>query len=292
MKIFEAVFNDWRSFMNSNSKKLVNFILNRFEIDISIFDEQYILKMIESSLGKYNIETVDGLIAYFNVNENCFMAFYNSFLNGYSLFFREEFTYAILYSKVLPKLIDNLKSGEELRIWSVGCSKGQEPYSIAILCEALKQRYKVDFKYRIFATDISISALNKAEKGIYSISDMQNTKYKYLISYFNKVSDEYHIKKEIKKNVYFSEYNVVTSKSKYPPASIFGNLDIVICNNLLIYYNNEVKKDIIEKLFSSVKIDGYFITSESEIDYVTGIIKEETVLCQSSVFKKSKKVWL
>jgi chemotaxis methyl-accepting protein methylase len=249
----------------------VNFVLNRFEIDISIFDNQYISKMIESSLDKLNIKTVDGLIDYLNSNGNHFLEFYNSFLNGYSVFFREDLTYSVLYSKVLPNLIDNLKSDEELRIWSVGCSKGQEPYSIAILCEELKLKHDLDFNYRIIATDISIVALDKAEKGIFNEIDIQNTKFKYLISYFDKVSDEYHIKNQIKKNVYFSEYNIVTSKSKYPPESIFGNFDIVICNNLLIYYRNEVKHDIVEKLFSSVRVDGYFITSEAEIDYVTSV---------------------
>ncbi len=89
--------------------------------------------------------------------------------------------------------------------------------------------------------------------------------------------------------LYFSEYNVVTSKSKYPPESIFGNFDLVICNNLLIYYNNKVKQDIVEKLLSSVRVDGYFITSEVEIDYVTRITKEETVLFQSPVLKKTIK---
>jgi chemotaxis methyl-accepting protein methylase len=275
--------------MNLTSRKLVNFVLNRFEIDISIFDDQYISKMIESSLDKFNIKTVDGLIDYLNANGNHFLEFYNLFLNGYSFFFREDLTYSILYSKVLPKLADNLKSDEELRIWSVGCSKGQEPYSIAILCEELKLKHDLDFNYRIIATDISKAALDKAEKGIYNISDMQNTKYKHLISYFNKVSDEYHIKKQIKKNVYFSEYNVVTSKSKYPPESIFGNFDIVICNNLMIYYNNEVKHDIVERLFSSVRVEGYFITSEAEIDYVTRITKEEKALCQSPVLQKTRK---
>jgi len=278
--------------MNLATRKLVSFVLNRYNIDISIFDEHYILKMIESSLDKLNIKTIDEFIDYLDSKKDRFIEFYNSFLNGYSLFFREDLTYSILYSIVLPQLIDKLKSDEELRIWSVGCSKGQEPYSIAILCEELKLKHALDFNYRIFATDISKSALTKAEKGIYTISDMLNTKYKHLNAYFNRVSDEYHIKNEIKRNVYFSEYDVVTNKSKYPPESIFGNLDIVICNNVLIYYNNEVKQDIVEKLFSSVRIGGYFITSEAEIDYVARITKAETVLYQSPILKKSKKVWM
>lgn len=278
--------------MNLASRKLVSFVLNRYDIDISIFDDKYVLKMIESSLDKLKIKTVAGFVDYLNLNTDHFLEFYNSFLNGYSLFFREDLTYSILYSIVLPQLIDNLKSDEELRIWSVGCSKGQEPYSIAILCEELKLKHTYDFNYRIFATDISKSALYKAEKGIYSINDMLNIKYRHLISYFTKVSDEYHIKNEIKKNVYFSEYNVVTSKNKYPSDIIFGNLDIVICNNLLIYYNDEVKQDIVEKLFSSVRVDGYFITSEVEKDYVARITKAESLLYQSPILKKSKKVWI
>lgn len=277
--------------MNLASKKLVSFVLNRYEIDISIFDDQYILKTIESSLNKFNIETIDGFIEFLNSKEDRFLEFYNSFLNGYSLFFREDLTYSLLYSIVLPELIDNLKNDEELRIWSVGCSKGQEPYSIAILCEALKLKFAHNFNYRIFATDVSKSALYKAEAGVYSIGDLINTKYKYLNMYFTKISDAYHINNEIKKHVYFSEYNVVTSKSKYPPESIFGNLDIVICNNLLIYYNNEVKEDIVEKLFSSVRLDGYFITSETEIEYAAGITKAKSALYPSSILKKSEKEW-
>jgi chemotaxis methyl-accepting protein methylase len=192
----------------------------------------------------------------------------------------------------LPQLIDGIQSDQTLRIWSVGCSKGQEPYSIAILCEELKLKHALDFKYQIFATDISESSLYKAQKGIYKIRDISNMKYKYLKTYFTQRSDEYYVKDEIKKHVYFYEHNIVTSKSEFLPDSISGKLDIVICNNLLIYYNNEVKQDIVEELFMSIRKGGYFVTSESEIDYVSRITKVKPMLNQSAILKKSKEVWM
>lgn len=273
--------------MKLETNKIVDYVLKKFEIDISIYDDKYIKKILEDNMEKIGLETLDDLIIYIDRSEENFYNFYSSFLNNYSIFFRDEMAFAVLYNKILPQIIHSIKNDEELRIWSVGCSNGQEAYSLAIICDELKSKFNLEFNYRIIATDISITDLEKAKRGIYKASDMQNTKYKYMISYFDNISDEYHVKNQIKKNVYFSEYDIVTCKNKYPPESIYGNFDIVICNNLLIYYNDEIKKEIVQKLISAVKVDGYLVTSEAEIDYVSRITKEEMISCQTSVLIKT-----
>ncbi len=266
--------------------KLNNYILNQYNIDISIFDKSYVKKMIQSNMNENSLLLFDEFISFLSVFDN-FTKFHYSFLNGYSLFFREDLTYSILYSKILPLLISNLSNNEELRIWSVGCSKGQEPYSIAMLCEEIKQKFDLKFKYRIISTDVSKSSLEYARKGIYCKRDLSNIKLGFIDKFFNETKNSYEVIDSIKRNVHFSEYNVVTSKSKYPAESIYGNFDILMCSNLLIYYNEKVQQDIVEKLYSAVKLDGYFITSETEIEYVKKIINEVSDVFQSPILKKS-----
>ncbi len=271
--------------MESQLSRFQRSILNNFLIDLSVFERKHLLKCISKFLLDQDYNSIDIMIDKFLENNDIFIDFYSTLYNGYSSFFRDKITFSMLENSIIPRLLH--QSDEKLiRIWSVGCSKGQEAYSLAIACEEVKRKLDLDFSYKIFASDMSSSALTNAMEGKYHRRDMDNVTLEILSRYFSTQNNMYYIEKKIKENITFFEYDIVSSKSRYPVESVFGDFDIVVCSNVLIYYSFAVQKDIIEKLEDSIRINGYLISDSSEKTLIESVSHMETELLQSSIYKK------
>jgi len=193
-----------------------------------------------------------------------------SLCNSYSTFFRNPLTFALLYQVILPKIIGEkaINNDPEIRIWSAGCASGQEPYSIAILIDDLLNLKPAEIRYHIFATDNVDSELQTAGLGIYDFDAIKHTPYNFVKKYFIKTGHFYSIRERIKAKVEISHYNLLDAASSAPPASIYGDFDLVMCSNVLFYYKPEIQKMILEKFRKTIRKGGFFITGEAE----TGIV--------------------
>jgi chemotaxis protein methyltransferase CheR len=161
-----------------------------------------------------------------------------------------------------------------IRIWSAGCSTGQEPYTIAmLLCDALAYHrlrnassYDVSspkplvpppWRVEILASDISYSALRTAQEGDYSEQHMEPVDYMYRLRYFDKVGDQYKVKPPLKQIVKFDFHNLKTDF--LPP----GN-DIIFCRNVMIYFDEPEQKRLVEKLYRCLLPSGYLFVGHAE----------------------------
>lgn len=205
---------------------------------------------------------------------------------SYSEFFRNTLTFAVLEKIVLPSIILKKKRANQkvIRIWSSACAAGQEPFSLAMILEELQIGSSEEITYRIFATDQCESLVNEARKGQFSADALNNLSFKRVKQWFTKNGNTYSIKPELKKNIEFSVYNLLDEQLRCPPASIFGDFDMVLCANLLFYYKKESIKIILEKVGSSLANGGYLITGQTErknlVDY-----KYHEVFLQSAIFR-------
>ncbi len=184
-----------------------------------------------------------------------------------SRFFRNTLTFEYIADIVLPAIISQKTKNSDfsLRVWSAGCSTGEEPYSIAILINELMKNEEVKFDLNIFATDIDEVAIKKARTGVYPLESIKDIKYRLLKKYFT-MDDEYcALHPEIKELVSFSVYDMLDKKTYVPPESVFGNFDIVLCRNVLIYFQAEHQDMIFSKLYRSLSKDGYLVLGEAEI---------------------------
>ena len=232
--------------------------------DLSIFDESFLQKTID---GRCAANNMPALPDYADFLSNSFMeaeTLQNSLNISYSEFFRNTLIFANLEQWILPKMIEQKSNSSELRIWSAGCSSGQEPYSVAMLLDKYCKTSEKALRYRIIATDISQTSLDTAKKGEYNEDAVQNVKVKQMKEYFTKIGDKYIISSALKEHVDFSNYDLLDKSSFYPQESIFGNFDIVFCSNLLFYYNPGQQQFILRKLTRSMAKDGYLITGEAE----------------------------
>lgn len=247
-------------------KQLLNLIEKDTGLDFKGYHKPMLKRRIAKRLFKTNCADLDAYIAYTIENPNEYQELVNVFTINVSHFFRNALTFEYLRKFIFRHLISDFNENKktDLRIWSAGCAMGEEPYSIAIIIKELLLKEKISLNTNIFATDIDKITLQKAKEGIYSIESVVNVKYGILNKYFTLINNQFRIDSEIKKMVQFSYYDLLDKNNTVPSESIFGGFDVVICRNVLIYFNSEYQEIVYTKLYNSLNKDGILILGETE----------------------------
>ncbi|MBI4531305.1 MAG: chemotaxis protein CheR [Candidatus Latescibacteria bacterium] len=182
---------------------------------------------------------------------------------GESYFFRDEGQFALLRNSVLPELIERNIRRRSLRIWSAGCSSGEEPYSLAVLVsEALGGRG--DWKVVILGTDINREALEKARRGVYSEWSFRMVEPGLRVRYFHRRGDEWELDMRIREMVTFRSMNIL--KDPFPDlASDLHSLDLILCRNVFIYFDRDAVSPVLRKFEETLHEGGYLITGHGEL---------------------------
>lgn len=272
--------------MKIELEKITSFLLSKHGVDISVYDESFLKNSIEKRLNLSNCIDLDKYYDYLINSKLESESLLESFNISFSEFFRNPVTFAYLEQHILPTLIaKKQKNGEkEIRIWSAACAAGQEAYSAAILCDELLDR-NMDISFRIFATDINPSELEKGKLGIYSPAVVSKVSLKRIQTYFTQKGDSYAIDPLLKQKIDFSVFDLLNETNGAPSASIFGNFDLVFCCNLLFYYKAEIRKRILAKTGACLSKGAYLITGESEREIIKGHFYQE-VFTASAIFQK------
>lgn len=174
-------------------------------------------------------------------------------------FFRNRPQFDMLEELALPELVERKKnSGERsFRIWSAGCSTGEEPYSIAIsVLERVPVRPSWDV--RIYASDLSLSALDRAAEGVYHDAKLLDIDRGRRQRFFEQCDDEhYRVRDEVRRLVIYDFHNLKHENG-------LGDLDIIFCRNVLIYFDPEEQRRVIDKLIRALRPGGYLFLGHSE----------------------------
>jgi chemotaxis protein methyltransferase CheR len=180
-------------------------------------------------------------------------------------FFREDHHFNFMREKFLPDLVKRKKAGKDttIRIWSAACSTGTEPYTIAIVAKEFFNSF-LGWDFKILATDISTKVLEIGERGIYSLKDVQSVPKTLLIRYFTKmggrkVENTYQVNQEIRSVVTFRRFNLLTPE--YPFARQF---DLIFCRNVMIYFDQSTKTQILYSFQKHLHPQGYLFTGHAE----------------------------
>lgn len=210
--------------------------------------------------------------------------FFEVLLSDLSINFTEMFRDPSFYKAFRKNVIPILKTYPFVRIWHAGCSTGEEVYSMAIL---LKEEGLYE-KVQIYATDFNIKALEKAKKGIYSIDDIKAYTHNYQQSggtssfadYYTAKYDSAIIDQSLKKKITFAEHNLVTD-------GVFGEMHVIICRNVLIYFNRNLQSNVIN-LFSESLSNGCFLClgSKESVKFSSSTDNFETFSDSEKIYRK------
>lgn len=175
-----------------------------------------------------------------------------------SYFFRNKTPFQYFSDVMLPRLMEHRRAARRIRIWCAAAATGQEPYSLAMLI-ADAGRQLDGWKVDILATDFAEDALVRARKGVYSQFEVQRgLPVAMLVKYFQKVDGGWEIKPEIRAKVVFREHNLLDDYSA------FGTFDIIFCRNVLIYFDETLRRAVLARLTGQLASDGYIVLGAAE----------------------------
>jgi chemotaxis protein methyltransferase CheR len=173
-------------------------------------------------------------------------------------FFREPAQLQAFIEEIVPDLMAR-KSVKKIRIWSAGCSSGEEAYSIAMLLE--ESGWYDHAAFEIFASDINQQVLAKARKGHYRENAFRATQPTLREKYFRREADgSWHIRDEIRNRVSFGRLNLYDEAR----VSLLGHLDVVFCRNVIIYFDDASKKVVVNNFYNRLIDGGYLLLGHSE----------------------------
>jgi len=272
-------------------EEIIDVMKRLYDLDISSFDPQFLMKSVERRVQATDCISVENYLTGCLVNDyEEAITLYRSLRIGYSTFFRSPLTYALLEVHVLPDLIDKAKkSGRSgLRIWSAGCSAGQECWSLAMLLDQTDIPPARRVSWLIFGTDLHEPDLATARTGIYSSSELGNVRLQHLHACFTPQNEGFSVATHLRDHVEFSLFDLLDSNSTCPPSSIFGDFDLILCCNVLIYYRPAHQRQILDKLLDCLTPGGYLVTGETErwIAYSTANLHKLTSM--APIFYKNK----
>ncbi len=221
-------------------------------IDLNAYKERQMKRRIDALIAKNKYSGYVDYVDAIKKDKALFEEFVNYLTINVSEFFRNPELWGKLEKEIFPDMIK--RAGKNLRIWSDACSTGDEPYSLVMTLSRLIPLENI----KIIATDIDKQVLEKAQVGLYNEKSISAVPSDLKAKYFTKVGQKnYQINDCIKKCVEFKQHNLL--KDTYP-----GNLDMIVCRNVVIYFTDEAKHDIYEKFNKSLNKDGILFVGSTE----------------------------
>lgn len=179
-------------------------------------------------------------------------------LNHETFFFRDMPAFDLLTKRALPKLADARRAERRLRIWCAGCSTGQEVYSLA-MCFADQPKMWEGWSIDIIGTDVSPLAIQKARAGVYSQFEIQRgLPVRQMLSWFEAEGDQWRVRAELRPKIGFHVHNLMQP----PPA--MGRFDVILCRNVLLYFSDERRRKVLDRVASAIADDGVLMLGAGE----------------------------
>ena len=242
-------------FENSAFQKVKRMIKESAGLDCTGYRDEYLKRRFEVRLRATGAVTYAKYIIYLNKHPEEYTKLLNDLTINYTTFFRDTDVYEYLERKLLPRLFS---SNKQVTIWSAGCASGEEPYSLSILVHKLLAKNFVNHPVSIIASDIDKDALSKAQHGLYQQRQLSTMSTTMVEKFFDKQDDGYIVKDFLKKIIKFEQFDLMTKPTHQ-------NLDLILCRNVMIYFNKEGQQHIHMNFFHALRDGGYMITGKSEI---------------------------
>jgi two-component system CheB/CheR fusion protein len=240
-------------------KKIQSILMTVTGNDFSSYKSNTMIRRIERRMSVHYIKNMDDYVNFIKKNSGELELLFKELLIGVTHFFRDHLVWEKLKSNIIPDLFAKAKSGDTIRSWIVGCSTGEEAYSLAIIFTEVLENLvdKKQLNFQIFATDIDEDAITKARQGLFSEGISKDISTERLERFFNRVENGYRVTQRLREMVVFAPHNII----KDPP---FTKLNIVSCRNIMIYLENVLQKKMLTLFHYCLIQGGYLLLGSAE----------------------------
>ncbi|NFN86325.1 protein-glutamate O-methyltransferase CheR [Clostridium sporogenes] len=229
-------------------------VLKDFGINLKAYKQNQLQRRILSLMSRVGANSVEEYINLLKKDKDQRIKFLDFITINVSEFFRNPEIFDELEKKIKIELLNNTSGS--LKIWSAACSIGAEPYSLSIIMDEISPNKK----HKIIATDLDMTILQRAKEGIYAQAEIKNVKRERLEKYFTKEGEKYKIKSFIKNVVTFKKHDLILDNYE-------KDFDLIVCRNVVIYFNQDIKDNIYKKFSESLKKGGLLFVGATESIY-------------------------
>jgi two-component system, chemotaxis family, CheB/CheR fusion protein len=238
-------------------RTLFTLLRTRTNVDFSLYKPGTLNRRIMRRMVLHKIDSIEAYVRLLQESAGEIDALFNDLLISVTGFFRDPASFRALQKKILPRLVRDRPSGTPLRLWSCGCSTGEEAYSLAIVVSEYLEQARRNIPVQIFASDLNDRGIEKARTGIYHENIVLDVSNERLRRFFTRTNGFYQINKAIRDLCVFARQNIILD----PP---FSNLDLISCRNVLIYLAPVLQKRIIPIFHYALKPKGFLLLGSSE----------------------------
>ncbi len=242
------------------------------------YSDSFFKRRLATRLRAHAVSTYDDYALILKKDPDEYDKLWSALTINVTRFFRDAIVWEAIEKKMIPELISYKEArGEKcIRVWSAGCSTGEEAYSIAILLKPFAE----EFTTFIYGTDRDARGLDRAKEGVYGVSSLGEIKPKHA-SYLEHSDGEYRIKDEIKRMVKFMKHDLLEDK-------YFKRIDLILCRNVLIYFKKEAQEQVVSNFCESLKEHGYMVLGRVETIFVEAKERFTPVDLGKRIYRKSE----
>ena len=243
--------------ITSEFRQFLDKLSARYNFDFREYKETSLARRIRARMAQVHVDSFVAYSHFLDANPNEHVALFNTILINVTNFFRDPDAWTTLAEDVIPKILEEVGDTRSIRIWSAGCSSGEEPYSIAmVLAEHLGEAAD-NYSIKIYGTDVDEEALTAARHALYRTEQVKDVPDRLLERYFTRDGQLYRFRRDIRRWCIFGSHNLTQA----PPLS---HIDLLVCRNVLIYFRAELQERILNRFHYSIREDGYLFLGRSE----------------------------
>lgn len=252
-------------------------------IDFRGYKRTSLERRIRRRMEEVGCEDFTSYHAFLEAHPQEFVDLLNTVLINVTSFFRDTEAWEVLRRDVVPRIVASKGASGHIRIWSVGCASGEEPYSLAMLFAEEFGTAEVCRRVKIYATDLDEQALNAARHAVYTPRDLEVVPEPLRERYFERHGDQYIFQRELRKCVIFGRHNIVADAP-------ISRIDLLICRNLLIYLESDTQGIVLPRLHYALVNDGILFLGKAETQLARSRMFEPVDL-KSRIFAKVPQEW-
>jgi chemotaxis protein methyltransferase CheR len=246
-----------REFPEAEFREVCRILLAKRGFDLTMYKDRCVKRRIATRVRARGFSEPRPYLALLERDEAELDALLAALTIHVTQFFRNPSTFALLEQQILPSLLRRVQTEgrRKLRLWSVGCASGEEPYSLALL---MRELASPEVKVDILGTDISLAILESARDGLYDLQRLAEVPADLRERYFLPEGRGYRLSESIRRMVRFEQHDMLTAPA-YPRA------DLIICRNALIYFSREEQENILQRFAEALPVGGILVLGKAEM---------------------------